>query len=211
MLQTSRGSLAPEIPPGIWSQMLNWASDDSPILIGLHAKKLQKLRHQVRIVHWDKVRPDERACSLTAENLISTLHSVLTDCNIHTTVNEGQPKPDMHLLKLWSERRRAEIFVNRHPTQFNARATANGIAAQARRYEKQLSRRRWHDWCSGLGSGTGNKALWMTFQAMERSGSLADPSASIRLALNISPEEFADRAAASFFPNHPPSAVLDYY
>ncbi|KAH9373612.1 hypothetical protein HPB48_014791 [Haemaphysalis longicornis] len=59
-----------------------------------------------------------------------------------------------------------------------------------------------------LGSGTGNKALWRTFQAMERSGSLVDPSASIRLALNISPEEFADRAAVSFFPNHqqPPAA-----
>ncbi|KAH9371079.1 hypothetical protein HPB48_015687 [Haemaphysalis longicornis] len=120
-----------------------WASDHSPILIGLHKKKLHKLRRQVRIVHWEKVRSDERASSLTSENLISTLQSVLTYCTIHTTVNEDQPKPDMHLLKLWAERHRAEIFANRHPTQFNARVTANRIAAHARRYEKQLSRSRW--------------------------------------------------------------------
>ncbi|KAH9378121.1 hypothetical protein HPB48_020513 [Haemaphysalis longicornis] len=60
-----------------------WASDHSPILIGLHTKKLHKLRRQVRIVHWDKVRSDERASSLTAENLISTLQSVLTNCTIY--------------------------------------------------------------------------------------------------------------------------------
>ncbi|KAH9360255.1 hypothetical protein HPB48_005707 [Haemaphysalis longicornis] len=109
----------------------------------------------------------------------------------------------MHLLKLWAERRRAELHANRHPTQLYARVTANRIAAQARRYEKQLSRRRWNDWCAGLGSGTGNKALWRTFHAMERGGSVMDPSASIRLALNISPEEFADRAAVSFLSELP--------
>ncbi|KAH9378701.1 hypothetical protein HPB48_015788 [Haemaphysalis longicornis] len=93
----------------------------------------------------------------------------------------------MHLLKLWAERRRAELYANRHPTQLDARVTANGIAAQARRYEKQLSRRWWNDWCTVLGSGNGNKALWRTFHAIERGGSVIDPTASIRLALNISP------------------------
>ncbi|KAH9383664.1 hypothetical protein HPB48_025416 [Haemaphysalis longicornis] len=180
-----------------------WASDHSPISVGLHAKKLKKLRRQVRIVHWDKVRSDERAFSLTAENLISTLQSVLAACTIHTTVNEDQPTPDMHHLKLWAERCRAELHANRHPTQLYARVTANRIAAQARRYEKQLSRRRWNDWCAGLGSGTGNKALWRTFHAMERGGSVMDPSASIRLALNISPRGICGQSDRQFISELP--------
>ncbi|KAG0412256.1 hypothetical protein HPB47_010616 [Ixodes persulcatus] len=119
-----------------------------------------------------------------------------------TTVDEDQPTPDIPLLKLWAERRQAELQANRNPLQPEGRVLVNHITARARRHEKQLSRCRWYGWCDSLGSGAGNKALWRTFRAMERGGQQADLSASIRLALNLTPDEFAKNAAVSFFPNH---------
>ncbi|KAG0416702.1 hypothetical protein HPB47_006200 [Ixodes persulcatus] len=119
-----------------------------------------------------------------------------------TTVDEDQPTPDIPLLKLWAERRQAEIQANRNPLQPEGRVLVNHITARARRHEKQLSRCPWCGWCDSLGSGARNKALWRTFPAMERGGQQADPSASIRLALNLTPEELAKKAAVSFFPNH---------
>ncbi|KAG0428731.1 hypothetical protein HPB47_024290 [Ixodes persulcatus] len=188
--------------PAYWMASDAWGSDHSPILIGLHTKHLKKLRCKIRVTHWDKVRSDDHANSLDTTTLISTLQSILADSTTLTTVDEDQPTPDIPLLKLWAERRQAELQANRNPLQPEGRVLVNHITARAQRHEKQLSRCRWYGWCDSLGSGAGNKALWRTFRAMERGGQQADPSASIRLALNLTPEEFAKKAAVSFFPNH---------
>ncbi|KAM7281931.1 hypothetical protein ISCGN_002090 [Ixodes scapularis] len=89
-----------------------WGSDHSPILIGVHTMHLKKLRLRIRVTHWDKVRSDDRAKSLDTTTLISTLQSILADSTTLTTVDVDQPTPDLPLLKLWAERRQAEIQAN---------------------------------------------------------------------------------------------------
>ncbi|KAG0422740.1 hypothetical protein HPB47_001464 [Ixodes persulcatus] len=48
--------------------------------------------------------------------LLPALQQLLRDSIITTTVDEDQPQPDLTLLQLWAERRKADVAASRNPT-----------------------------------------------------------------------------------------------
>lgn len=193
-----------------------WGSDHAPIFIHLAETQLRKLRRFVRTTSWDAVRADDRTTTLTPATALQTLSTVLSAHTTKTTVDEDQPNPDTYLLNLWAHRRQADLYVSRNPDDSSALVALHKVTAKARQYGKQLCRSRWLDWCDCLSSTRGNRHLWRVFHAMEKSPTVKDYAESIRLAMALDEDAFAQQAAAHFFPHHdrpaippPPNPVED--
>ncbi|XP_077485829.1 uncharacterized protein LOC144096849 [Amblyomma americanum] len=179
-----------------------WGSDHSPILSDFASSTLRKIRRKVHVTSWDSLRKDCRLASITPASALSTFILVLTENTVSSTVNEDQPNPDFNLLNLWARRKQLGVYITQHPSDQYARTELHRVTAKARRYSKRLLHKRWTEWCSQLCTPVGNRHLWRVFHSMERKPSVKDYAESIRLALRLSPDEYASRAALQFFPNY---------
>ncbi|KAH7985488.1 hypothetical protein HPB51_026820 [Rhipicephalus microplus] len=115
-------------------------------------------------------------------------------------VEENRPHPNLHLLRLWAARRRAELALNRDPAAAELRDNLNRLTAAARRCEKRLARERWMDWCASLGPSSSTASIWRTFRSMELGARTPDPAASACLSSGCTPSQFAPEIVKAFFP-----------
>lgn len=144
-----------------------WASDHHPIYIRLAAGPVPRLRRRCRVIDWDEFRSQLSPLEQETDDPISILQSALHASTHISWVDEARPTPDLHLLRLWAARRRAELTAARQPSSESAKIHLNHLTAQARRHERRLSRARWMDWCASLGPSTNTASISRMFLAME--------------------------------------------
>ncbi|KAH7976019.1 hypothetical protein HPB52_008223 [Rhipicephalus sanguineus] len=133
-----------------------WGSDHHPLIIRLAANSQRRLRRRCYITDWDLFRKELDAL-------------IAAPSSDPLQVEENRPPPNLHLLRLWAARRRAQLALNQDPAAVELRDNLNKLTAAARRCEKRLSRERWtgvrpsahrlHPHRSGERSGAWKEAL----------------------------------------------------
>lgn len=179
-----------------------WGSDHTPIHIHLSHHLVKKQRRMTKVINWTELRTSTTLEGATADSIMLELKQVVHKHTTEQTVNQDQPNPDLHLIRLWDQRKQAELQARSFPHNEQLQWEVNRLAAEAKKYETQLSGQRWRDWCESFGSSTSSKKLWRTYHAMETNKVATPRPCNIQLAMGLSNEDFARHAAMAFFPQH---------
>ncbi|KAH8023436.1 hypothetical protein HPB51_014551 [Rhipicephalus microplus] len=178
-----------------------WGSDHHPLKIGLAAYNQRRLRRRCYTTNWDLFRNElNDSIADTSSDPLQVLTRAVQAATQSSWVEENRPHPNLHLLRLWAARRRAELALNRDPAAAELRDNLNRLTAAARRCEKRLARERWMDWCASLGPSSSTASIWRTFRSMELGTRTPDPAASACLSSGCTPSQFAPEIVKAFFP-----------
>ncbi|KAG0439684.1 hypothetical protein HPB47_016562 [Ixodes persulcatus] len=184
-----------------------WGSDHFPIIIKWFPTASNRLRKQVQVTDWNKLRSSLNITAQNPETVQRAIKEAMLECTTTTTVHCDQPTPDPHILRLWQQRLEAVTLAALYSDDHQLQDEASHVAAKARRHEKRLTRQRWLDWCASLSNPKRPEALWRTFHAIERPRQAEGRTGNIQLRLGLTDDEFAARAADTFFPRHASRSV----
>ncbi|KAG0412519.1 hypothetical protein HPB47_010317 [Ixodes persulcatus] len=130
-----------------------WGSDHTPIHIHLSHHLVKKQRRMTKVINWTELRTSTTLEGATADSIMLELKQVVHKHTTEQTVNQDQPNPDLHLIRLWDQRKQAELqarsllhneqlqwepriiyqaqFQNLTETQWNSLETVNRAAMRS--------------------------------------------------------------------------------
>ncbi|KAH7981971.1 hypothetical protein HPB52_002323 [Rhipicephalus sanguineus] len=168
-----------------------WGSDHHPLIIDLAANSQRRLRRRCYITDWHLFHKELNALiAAPSSEPFQVLSTAVQAATKSSWVEENRTPPNLHILRLWAARRRAELALNQDPAAAELRNNLNRLTKAARRCEKRFSRERWMDWCASLGPSSSSVSVWRTFPSMELGARMPDPAAPPRIdcPYNLPPE-----------------------
>ncbi|KAH7969586.1 hypothetical protein HPB52_019834 [Rhipicephalus sanguineus] len=113
-----------------------WGSDHHPLIIGLAANSQRRLRRRCYITDWDLFRKElDALIAAPSSDPLQVLSTAVQAATQSSWVEENRTPPNLHLLRLWAARRRAELALNQDPAAAELRDNLNRLTAAARRCE----------------------------------------------------------------------------
>ncbi|KAG0443385.1 hypothetical protein HPB47_014978 [Ixodes persulcatus] len=85
-----------------------WGSDHTPIHIHLSHHLVKKQRRMTKVINWTELRTSTTLEGATADSIKLELKQVVHKHTTEQTVNQDQPNPDLHLIRLWDQQSHKE-------------------------------------------------------------------------------------------------------
>lgn len=168
-------------------------SDHFPIYVSIEGYR-PKYQRSFSVTHWDRFRS---TLNIHKGDIITAIKESKTAATVNIQLPDNYPSPDLTLLNLCAERRRAQRRFRRTGNP-EIKTHLNRINAKIRRYTTRLRRCHWADMCASLNAHSPIPRIWRVLDSLSGQRRTRKPFSCMSLVTGENMETLSERFAVHF-------------